>query len=470
MLGTICWSMVIGGPVAEIKSGWQTRKRRVDHPVRATLAGFDLGRRAPASADSTRPGVRGPELHDKRTAHVLNDPSVVDDARCQTADADGEWIARHWPAALGRLDEADRELGKRALLIASHPAWWQRVLHGQETMLREEVTAAILAERGAKSAFRYGACGLGDLLVQDKTGVHTAPMGCGHRLCPRCGRTKGRPMIKRVFQWLAVKDHGDLFTMVLTQRVVRGESLPKARARLVAKEQEYLSCLRDAGLISGISVAHMNWSVNAQGWHYHVHLLLELPKGVYSPLRLRALWRALTWGQNTQCRKASSSLVAPAGLPDGSLLDSDGDPDFWSESKNGLAAAVQYPVRDIAQGISSKRIGADRDQVRECVVVLLKHAKGWKLRRTIGQWRKKPPDPPVSEPEGEKPGAAVAAPGSSAAATNHGTVHRCMRVAQAGSMEMRLLFAFLETSCRNDTDFGRRFVTFCRSVAKPPST
>lgn len=371
---------------------------------------------------------------------------------------------------MGAAELSERELGERAVLIAQHPVYWQRVLHGEENMLREEVTAAILAERGAKSAVRYALCGYGDLLVKDSTGVHTAPMGCGHRLCPRCGRTKGRPMIKRIFQWLAAVDHGDVFTMVLTQRIRRGESLPDARKRMCVKELQYLETLKAAGLISGASCAHMVWSQNARGWHYHVHLLLELPKGEWSPRRLRALWRGLMWGQNIQCQPRSSSLVAAAGSPDGSLLDSDGDPDFWSEKKSGLAAAVQYPVRDIAQGVSAKRIGADREQVRECVAVLLKNAKGWKLRRTFGQWRKAAPVPPSVEPTVEEGAAAKAAAPAPVKAKNFGTVHRCMREARAGCESMRLAFGYLEHSVRNDTDFGKRFVAFCRWVSKGPSS
>lgn len=353
-------------------------------------------------------------------------------------------------------------------------------------MLREEVTRAILNRAGEGPAFRYAACGLGDVLVSDKSGVHVAPMGCGHRLCPRCGRTKGRPMISRIFGWLAAVPHQDIFTMCLTQRVESGETLPQARKRMVKHEQEYIAWLRDLGMISAASCAHPIWSENRDGWHYHVHLLIEtawrslLPERCHTPngsagfeaamrkraaRRLRAMYRLLRWGQSVQAKEKSSSCVVGAGPADPDLLLSTSEPDFWTERSTGLAKAVQYPVRDIAQGISAKRMGGDREQVAECVAVLLVHAKGWKLRRTYGQWRKKPPVvvAPVTEPDKEEKGAAASPPPTPARV--FGTVHRASRLAVKGDAVLRGVFTALEASIRNDTDFGKRFLSFCRAAS-----
>lgn len=368
--------------------------------------------------------------------------------------------------------------GARALLIASNPASWQRVLHGPETMLREEVTKAILRRNGERSAFRYAACGLGDRMVKDARGIHVAPMGCGHRLCTRCGRSKGRPLIKRIFGWLAAVEHGDIFTMCLTQRVIEGESLPDARKRMCKFEQEYLAWLKDLGMISAVSVAHCPWSDFGNGWHYHVHLLIELPStwrsdrgACMTPRRLRAMYRLLRWSESVQCKAASSTRVCPAGPADPSLLDGSCDPDFWSERSEGLAKSVQYPIRDIAQGISAKRMGGNREKVAECVDVLLTKAKGWKLRRTLGQWRKKAPElAPKAKPEEAAP-AADGAAGSGTAPCSpggkpvvYGTVHRCARFAAKGDENLRVLFRALEAGNRNDTDFGKRLLAFCRAA------
>lgn len=356
-------------------------------------------------------------------------------------------------------------------MIASNGSSWQRVLHGNEGMLREEVTKAVLKKHGERAAFRYAACGLGDLMVKDARGIHVAPKGCGHRLCPRCGRTKGRPLIKRIFGWLAAKEHGDIFTMCLTQRVIEGEALPDARVRMTKHEQEYLAWLKDLGMISAVSVAHVVWSEFSRGWHYHVHLLIEMPSSwrtsrgaCMTPRRLRAMYRLLRWSESVQAKSKSASRVCTAGLADPTLLDGTCDPDFWTERSDGLAKAVQYPVRDIAQGISAKRMGGDRDQVAVCVDVLLNKAKGWKLRRTYGQWRKKAPElPPKAKPEGEgEKAAAVVAPGGKPVV--FGTVHRCARFAAKGDESLRVLFRALEAGNRNDTDFGKRLLAFCRAA------
>jgi hypothetical protein len=339
-------------------------------------------------------------------------------------------------------------------------------------MLREEVTAAILARQGEKSAFRYAACGLADVLVKDARGVHVAPMGCGHRLCPRCGRTKGRPMIKKIFGWLAAKPHGDILSMVLTQRVQAGESVSDARARLVAKEMEYIRWLQDLGMVSAASCAHVVWSEHSHGWHYHVHLLIEMPRGwrcpdgrAMSPLLLRAMWRLLCWGTSVQARAKSSRLVCAAGDPDRSLADGSSDPDFWTEQKSGLAVMVQYPVRDIAQGISAKRMGGDRVQVAACVAALLDEAKGWKLRRCYGQWRKPAPKLDAVEKPVEPTAEPAAKPACPAKPICYGTVHRCARMAAKGDGLLRSAFDALEVSLRNNTDFAKRCLAFCRMAS-----
>lgn len=441
----------------EVKSGWELRPRRRRSSVSPDTAAKLEERQAAVARNRTSDQARSLELHDQREAALCVAPAVLADAVELCAEVGAEGPGPGGADALG-------ELGKRALLIAQHPASWQRVLHGNETMLREEVTKALLDKHGEKSAFRYAACGLADRMVRDAGGLHVAPMGCGHRLCPRCGRTKGKPMINRIFGWLAAKEHGDVMTMCLTQRVIRGETLPAARARMVRKEQEYLAGLKAEGLISAASCAHPIWSEFADGWHYHVHLLLEFPKGTMSARGLRARWLWWNRGERLQADERSSSLVVAAGPADPKLIDGSSDPDFFTERSDGLAAAVQYPVRDIAQGISAKRLGGDRVKVAECVAVLLNKAKGWKLRRTYGQWRKKPPAlAPTAQPEKtEEEKKAASTPAG--VAVVFGTVHQCGRQAARGDAKMKELFCELEVNNRNDTDFGKRLLTFCRSV------
>jgi hypothetical protein len=376
------------------------------------------------------------------------------------------------------------DLGERAQLalkIARNPAAYQRCIHGTETLLREEVTEQLLRIGSDKTAFRYAACGLGDAVMRGGDGHSVQPMGCGHRLCPRCGRARGRPMIKRTLGWLAGASHGEIFTMVLTQRVHKGESLVDARARMVPKERSYLAWIKAHGLVSGSLTTHIVWSDRVGGWHYHVHLLLEFPPGVWSVNKLRLLWHGVSaeggrgrrpeW---SQYGADSSRLVVAAGGPISELKDDEGEPDWWTESKGPLAAAVQYPVRDMAQGVSAARCGGDRERVRECVAVLLKYARGWKLRRTFGRWRTKPPVIVELEPDADAEKKKAAAGGSAPAGEDQrwklGTVHRIAKQARQGMAGARAVFAALELSCKNNSDFGKRFVAFCRSLSVAPAT
>lgn len=471
VFGTMLSYMRMAPITREIKSAWelQPKARTATHFARSEAK--HNARLAEVRADRASDRVRRPDLHLERTAALR---AVEKSARDAVKLLDGGSAIP--PGGLSALPAGPT--GARANLIASNPASWQRVLHGPETMLREEVTKRILERHGEKSAFRYAACGLGDRMVKDARGTHVAPMGCGHRLCPRCGRTKGRPMIKRIFGWLAAVEHGNIFTMCLTQRVIEGESLPDARKRMTKFEQEYLAWLKDLGMISAASTAHCPWSEYGNGWHYHVHLLIEMPPSFrtargacMTPRRLRAMYRLLRWSESVQAKKNSASSVCKSGPSDPSLLDGSTDPDFWTERSEGLAKAVQYPVRDIAQGISSKRMGGDRSKVAECVDVLLTKAKGWKLRRTMGQWRKKAPElpgkaKPVVEPvavDGQVvAGAAPCSPGGKPMV--FGTVHRVARFAAKGDESLRVLFRELEASNRNDTDFGKRLLAFCRAA------
>jgi hypothetical protein len=272
-------------------------------------------------------------------------------------------------------------------------------------------------------------------------------------------------MVKRIFGWLAAEDHGDIFSICLTQRVKPGERLSDARARMRRKEKNVIRRYNAAGCVAGCSVTHMIWSKGAQGWHYHVHVLLEMPKGQHTDASILQIWRDNGGEHDENAQQGAVRKVSDAGAADPALAGQSPDVDFWTEAKNGLAAAVQYPVRDIAQGISGSRLGHDPERVAECVAVLLRYAKGWKLRRTWGKWRNEPPEivaPAAAADSQDKP-AAAAAPAQ--AKVSVGTVHRLCRQAVRGCQESRIVFKALEQFCRNNTEFGRRFTDFCRRMS-----
>lgn len=272
-------------------------------------------------------------------------------------------------------------------------------------------------------------------------------------------------MVKRIFGWLAAEEHGDIFSICLTQRVKSGERLSDARARMRRKEKNVIRRYNAAGCVAGCSVTHMIWSKVAQGWHYHVHVLLEMPKGTHTPESILQIWRDHGGENVSEAMVGAVRKVSDAGAADPALAGQSPDVDFWTESKSGLAAAVQYPVRDIAQGISGSRLGHDPERVAECVAVLLRFAKGWKLRRTWGRWRDQPPEivAPAAESQDKKESAAAAAPAP--AKVSLGTVHRLCRQAIRGCKESRVVFTALEQFCRNNTEFGRRFTDFCRRMS-----
>jgi hypothetical protein len=269
-------------------------------------------------------------------------------------------------------------------------------------------------------------------------------------------------MVRRIFDWLAAEAHGDIFTFCLTQRVMPGETLAKARARMRPKERRFLDHLKGAGLLAGASVSHIVWSKYANGWHFHIHLLLEVEHGTWDVESLKELYRTTAY-EEVQTNEGVCSLVVGAGAADPALGQEHPDLDFWSESSTALAKAVQYPVRDIAQGVTAEKLGGDSDRVAECVAVLLKHAKGWKLRRTFGRWRKAAPKiaPVVEKDDGSgKTAAAAAAP--AAPTVRLGTVNRLAKAARLGDAKAQDVFRRVEASIRNNTEFGKRFVAFCR--------
>lgn len=333
------------------------------------------------------------------------------------------------------------------------------------------MTQVLLDAKGAKLAFRYACCGRGDQVVKSVEGMHVAPRGCGHRLCPRCGRRRGGKYAKRILGWLGHEAHGDLWSVVLTQRVRRGESLREARDRMAPKQRRYMRWLTRRGMTAGMTVVHVVWSKGREGWHYHTHVLAELPGGSATAADLLSGWVAAAKGEEVVTSEGQARLVVGAGAAVAELRDDAGDTDFWHESHGPVAKAIQYPMRDLAQGLSAWRLGGDEDRIRSTAAELLKSGTGWKLFRAWRRWRKAcPAAAAVAEPAVELAGddAAPAAP-AGAKAEGIGTVHNLWKRARGGEDYARSVFRALEPSVRNASDFARRFVRYCRAATGPPA-
>lgn len=337
---------------------------------------------------------------------------------------------------------------------------WQRVLHGGSLELREEVTQVLSEEKNYKTCFRYACCGLSDQLTKRDGDVFVTPKGCGHKLCPRCGRRRGGKYAKRVIGWLANRPHGDLWQMVLTQRVTEGETLKAARARMAPKQRKYMRWLDRRGLIGAMTVVHIVWSPRANGWHYHVHILVELPKGKMKKQELLDQWVHESGEEKARTGEDQARLICGAGPALDELKDDSGDTDFWTESKGPIAKAVQYPLRDLVQGVSAWRLGGDKERMNACARELVRDASGWKCFRAWGLWRKAVEVEEVEEDEKEgEDKEAAAAPGSP---TPLGSVGHLWRAARNGCAEAREVFAQLERSVRNDSEFAKRLIKYCR--------
>lgn len=335
------------------------------------------------------------------------------------------------------------------------------------------MTRVLLESKGVKLAFRYAACGVADQIVRGPTGMHVAPRGCGHRLCPRCGRRRGAKYSRRIMGWLGHESHGDIYAVCLTQQVRKGETLKDARDRMAVKQRRFMRWLTRQGMTAGMTTVHVVWSKGGEGWHYHVHVLAELPGGSQTVDSLLAGWRTCAGGEYVVTGEEQSRLVVGGGEAIRELREDGGDSDFWHESHGPVARAVQYPMRDMAQGVSAWRLGSDLDRVREAASEIQKSASGWKLFRAWGRWRLACPAAVAAEvkvddgAKSEEKSDAAAPPGKPEGV---GTVHRVWKEARAGNAFARSVFEALEPTVRNASDFAKRFVKYCRLASTgPPS-
>lgn len=362
------------------------------------------------------------------------------------------------------------ELARR--LIAK-PSAWQRVIHGEGLDLRGPVLEALISSRSTATALRYAMCGFSDRIVRGEGGAEVHARGCGHRLCPRCGRRRGGKYSRRIMGWLGYEDHGDILSICITHRVIPGESLAAARTRMAGKQRKFMRWLTRAGMVGAMTVAHVVWSLKRGGWHYHVHVLAEMPAGTMTEDRILAGWKEAAAPEWVSTDEKQRRLVCAAGPAMKELRDDAGDPDFWVEAASAVAKSVQYPLRDIVQGVSQWRLGGDPERVNACAAELVQTASGWKMFRAWGRWRHKCPaagaaavkvEPEVKPPEEDGAGKKKAAPGGPEVM---GTVSRVWREARKGSVAARAVFRQLEGTVRHNTKFARRFVWFCRHAQGP---
>lgn len=213
-------------------------------------------------------------------------------------------------------------------------------------------------------------------------------------------------------------------------------------------------------------------------WHYHAHALLEFPEGRFAWRdgtdrdegkrvcdEIAQQWVTIAARKGEHVAPLWNHRLLAAGPCIEGLRDDSGDADFWSESKDAVARVIQYPMRDLAQGISAWRLGQDKESIAAKTFELVRDARGWKMRRAWGRWRKKCPAE-IAGMEVKEEAAADEASGESAAppgATPLGTMRRVFLAARSGQGWARGALIELESSVRNNTRFARRLVAWVRA-------
>jgi hypothetical protein len=219
------------------------------------------------------------------------------------------------------------------------------------------------------------------------------------------------------------------------------------------------------GLVGAMTAVHITRNDVSQSWHYHTHIIVELPAGTMTKREMLEKWKEIAPDSRVDFEEHQCRLAVTAGPKIEELAKDSGDADFWSEVPSQAAKAVQYPLRDLVQGVTAWRLGGDESQLRAVADELLRSATGWKLFRAWGRWRKNcPAAVAAAKGEAKEGEEGKGTPGSP---TPLGTVLRVWRAARKGDEGARDALRRLERSCRNVSDFARRLVKFCRAGSDP---
>jgi hypothetical protein len=292
-------------------------------------------------------------------------------------------------AALRGDEVAKQTLFFRLSDLAKDLTKWQWVIHGDSVVYRQRCVRWLVRQGRLRQARRFALCGRGDvgMVGQTEGSVRIKPMGCGARFCPRCSRRYGRRFLSRVVGHLSSEPHGQIWHMVLTQRVIPEESLAKARKRFGSSWKAFYVILRKLGMQSALATYHVMPS-SVKGWHFHCHVLIEFADGVdgakVEGLLDGAWFKALGDGETQRKPLFMRKVSDPGPAFDG--LTGDVQMEFWAESRNPVEVVLQYVLRDVLQGVEGWISRISTDVGCEEFAEALSHAK---LHRLYGVWRKK---------------------------------------------------------------------------------
>ena len=351
-------------------------------------------------------------------------------------------IEDHERLGIERWEDTYRDL----LGLVEHPSRWQFVIHGSTVGYRTRCLKFLCEFDHLRKAERFALCGRGDNLYKAGATYRVVPLKCGSRLCPRCARYRGRKVVRKVFDHLRADGHGDLWHVVLTQPINPGEALDETRKRLAAKWKKTRERLT-GHITSGVVTEHIKWSVNAKGWHCHYHVFAECSSGE----RIADVW--LLAAKEVEFRHHTDPYVRHVAGPGEQILDLDpAQGEFWQESQSEIAKAVQYVVRDVAEGPNPHALDQVPQQAFEEYAVVMSNCK---LHRCLGKWRRKPA--PAACPT-EEATADASDSGSVPASSEEycvGTVDAVLSGADLAEHHSFLLF-LLDQAGGNRSEFGKR--------------
>jgi len=360
----------------------------------------------------------------------------------------------------------ERDWGLAALIlrrITGRQSRWQWVIHGATVSYRQAVTGW-LCERGRlKVAKKFALCGRGDYAQESMDGsrVRVRTRGCHCRFCPRCSRQYGGRYVQRVSDHLRTGEHGSLWHVVLTQRSIEGESLSGAKDRFGASWKRFYVILRGCGMRSALASYHMKRRGNS-GWHFHCHLVVELEPGLDGGAVMgdlekgweRAKRDPLALGSTWFARKVCDAGGAMLGLGEKAQGE------FWGEARDEAQRALQYVVRDTAQGVEDW-VGVQFHVERS--TELAEALDNAKLHRLYGAWRHAvvtPEEAPKAEEQ-----AKVAASKESVEWLNVGTVDEVLWGARQRDLRCSRWLGGLCGQCRNVGKVALRLQAAVRAVA-----
>lgn len=276
--------------------------------------------------------------------------------------------------------------------IAAQQTKWQWIIHGDTITYRKRCVRWLVQEKRFTQARRFALCGRGDVgsLGDDGSGVRIQPRGCGARFCPRCSKRYGRRYLNRVNAHLSRGPHGQMWHMVLTQRVLPEERLLGARERFNKAWNKFYTTLRRVGMHAALATYHVTPS-GLKGWHFHCHVLVEFKAGLDANdfyHQLDEAWFAALRDGDSQRKPLFMRLVTEAGDVMLGLKD-DTQLEFWSESTDQVEKVLQYVLRDVLQGVEGWIARLQTDEQAKDFAAALSKAK---LHRLYGTWRKALPD------------------------------------------------------------------------------